>query len=80
MAGLNQLQLIQLLRRTGNPQAVIQQIAQSTPLNPQLQGLIQMAQRGDQQGIRQYAEQFFRSQGRDLNTEMQNFLTMLGRA
>lgn len=79
MAAINPMQLIGMLRNGGNPQAIVQQLTQNMPVNPQLQNLIQMARNGDQQGIQQYAEQYFRSQGRDFNTEMNNFMTMLGR-
>ena len=79
MAAMNPMQLIGLLRNGTNPRLLVQQMLQNTPMNPQMQNLIQMAQNGDQQGLQQYAEQYFRSQGKDFNTEMQNFMNMIGR-
>ena len=82
MATLNPLQLLQLIR-SGNPAQLAQQIInQNYPNDPNMQHLLQMAQQGDTQGINQFAQQFFSSQGKDFNTELQSFLNMVkgGRA
>ena len=42
--------------------------------NPLVQNLVQMAQQGNTQGIRQFAENFFRERGTDLNTQLNNFM------
>lgn len=79
MAAMNPMQLINLLRNGTNPKMLVQQMMQNSPMNPQAQNIIQMAQRGDTQGLQQYAEQVFRNQGKDFNTEMNNFMAMIGK-
>lgn len=79
MAIMNPMQLIGLLRNGTNPRMIAQQLMQNAPVNSQMQGLFQMAQNGNVQGLQQYAEQYFQSQGRDFNTEMNNLMTMIGR-
>ena len=77
MGNLNPFQLVALLKN-GNPRAFAEQvIAQNYPNNPEMQNLLQMAQRGDTKGIEQYAQQFFSRQGRDYSTEMNNLISML---
>lgn len=79
MGNLNPLQLIGLLK-SGNPRAFAEQVInQNYPNDPQMQNLLQMAQRGDTRGIEQFAQQFFGSQGKDYSTEMNKLLSSLRR-
>ena len=38
---------------------------------------MQMANKGDSQGIQRFAQQFFGQQGRDFNTEFSSFLSLV---
>lgn len=77
MNNLNATQLLNTLK-SGNPQTVATQIIQQNfSSDPMMQNLLKMAQNGDEQGLRQFATQFFSSQGRDFNSEMNSFLSTL---
>lgn len=77
MAALNPMQLLTLLKG-GNPQAVAEQIIQQNfPNDPNMQKLLQLGRSGNQQAIQQFAQQYFSSQGKDLNTELNNLLNAL---
>lgn len=74
MANLNILQLLSQIKK-GNPRTVAEQIIQTNYANdPMMQNLLRMGQNGDTKGLEQFATQYFGQQGRDFQTEMQNFL------
>ena len=76
MANLNPMQLLSMIRN-GGPQMVAQQLFQNNfSSNADMQNLMQMANRGDSQGIQRFAQQFFGQQGRDFNSEFSNFLNL----
>ncbi len=73
----NILSMVQLLK-SGNPKEVAMQIIQKNfASDPTMQSLIQMAESGNEQGIKQFATNFFNSQGKDFNTEMNNFMSTI---
>lgn len=77
MANLNPMQLLSMIRN-GGPQMVAQQLFQNNfSSNANMQNLMQMANRGDSQGIQRFAQQFFGQQGRDFNSEFSNFLNLI---
>jgi hypothetical protein len=77
MANLNPMQLLNLLR-SGNPQAVVQQIIQQNyPNDPTMQQLLELGRKGDTQAINQFAQQFFARNGRDFQSEFQTFMNSL---
>lgn len=77
MAALNPMQLI-LMLKNGNPQAVAEQIIQQNFANdPQMQNLLQMAQRGDSQGLEKIAQTMLNAQGKNFGAEMNNLMQML---
>lgn len=77
MANLNPMQLLSMIRN-GGPQMVAQQLFQNNfSSNADMQNLMQMANRGDSQGIQRFAQQFFGQQGRDFNSEFSNFLNLI---
>lgn len=77
MNNLNPSQLLSMLK-SGNPQAVATQIIQQNySSDPVLQNLLKMAQDGNEQGIKQFANEFFSSQGKNLNTELNNLFAAL---
>mgnify|MGYP000777478756 CR=1 FL=1 len=77
MAALNPMQLLTMLKN-GNPQVVAEQIIQQNfPNDPTMQNLLQMGQKGDTQGLQQFAQQFLGQQGKDFNREMNNLMSMI---
>lgn len=77
MANLNPMVLLNLLKN-GNPQEVAMQLIQTRyPNDPTMLSLIEMGQRGDIQGLQQFAQQMFAREGRDFNQEMNNFMSAL---
>lgn len=76
MAGLNPMALMSLLRQ-GNPKQIAMTLIQSNfQNNPMAMNLIQMGERGDTQGLQQFARQYLGQQGLDFNTEMQNLMNL----
>ena len=76
MAGLNPMALMSLLRQ-GNPKQIAMTLIQSNfQNNPMAMNLIKMGERGDTQGLQQFAQQYLGQQGLDFNTEMQNLMNL----
>lgn len=74
---INSIQLLSMLKN-GNPQQIATQlIQQKFPNDPMMQSLLQMAINGDEKSIEQFATQFFNSQGRNVNTELNNLQSTL---
>ena len=79
MATINPLDLIKSLKGA-NPQTLAMEIAQKKyPNDPTVQQLIQMGQRGDTQGIEQFAQQFFAQNGRNFNSDLGALMSLLGK-
>lgn len=77
MAALNPMMLFNLLRG-GNPQEVASQIIRNNfPNDPMMQNLLQMGQKGDVNGLQQFAQQYLGQQGKDFNTEMNSLMNMI---
>ena len=77
MASLNPIQLLNLLR-SGNPQAVAQQIIQQNyPNDPTMQQLLELGRQGNTQALNQFAQQFFARNGRDFQSEFNSFMASL---
>lgn len=66
---MNPLELIKAIK---NPQEFINNYAKSNS-NPILTNLINMAQKGDKQGLENFARNFFKQQGQDFDQIMSNF-------
>lgn len=80
MQVLNPNSLLQMLQN-GNPRQVAEQLIQTNfPNNPVAHHLLQMGIRNDVQGIEQFARDYFGRQGKNLDTEMSNFLSALGQS
>lgn len=74
MAALNPIQLMNMLKN-GNPQQVAEQIIKTNYANdPMMMNLLQMGQKGDIQGLKQYAQQYLGQQGKNFDTEMNNLM------
>lgn len=77
MGNLNPMMLLMQLK-SGNPQQVVQQIISNNYANdPTMQRLLQMGMSNDVQGLTQYAQQLFSSQGKDFNQEMLNLINTI---
>ena len=77
MASLNPIQLLNLLR-SGNPQAVAQQIIQQNyPNDPTMQQLLELGRQCNTQALNQFAQQFFARSGRDFQSEFNSFMASL---
>lgn len=80
MAGINPFQLIGLIKK-GNPQQIAQQlIQQNFSNNPMMMNLYQMGASGNYKGVENFARQYLRQQGKDLDQEMAAFAQFLNSA
>ena len=80
MAGINPMQLIAILKN-GNPQQIAQQlIQQNYSNNPMMMNLYQMGMSGNYKGVENFARQYLRQQGKDLDQEMAAFAQFLNSA
>ena len=74
MAALNPMQLMNMLKN-GNPQQVAEQIIKTNYANdPMMINLLQMGQKGDIQGLKQYAQQYLGQQGKNFDAEINNLM------
>lgn len=82
MAAMNQMNPMNLMMmlKNGNPRQVAMQIIQNNyPNDPRMNQLIQMADRGDIQGLQKIAEQVFGAQGKNFSAEMSNLMQSINR-
>lgn len=72
----NEMQLINMLRSARTPKdAVINMIKSNN--NPMVKNLVEMAEKGDNQGIEKFARNIFKEQGRDFDKEFGEFTKSL---
>lgn len=76
MASLNPMELMALVKQAGPQGAVMQIVQQRYPNDPVAHNLVQMAQRGDVQGIQNFTQSILNKQGRDFNTEINNLINL----
>lgn len=70
----NPLQLIQMLKNSGNPQQMAMNILQQNSNgNPMMENLISMANKGDGAGVEQLCKNLIRSRGMNPDELMKNF-------
>lgn len=65
----NPLEFIKMIK---NPQEFVTNYMKQNS-NPMLNNLIQMAQKGDKQGVENFARNFFKEKGQDFDDIMSNF-------
>lgn len=65
----NPLEFIKMIK---NPQEFVTNYMKQNS-NPMLNNLIQMAQKGDKQGLETFARNFFKEKGQDFDDIMSNF-------
>lgn len=71
---MNPMQMLKMLfNKNKNPQEMIKSMMGNNN-NPMVTNLIQMAQKGDKQGIENFAKNMFKEQGRDFDKEFSEFM------
>ena len=69
----NPMQFMNLLNGIKNPKdAVINMIKSNN--NPMIKNLVEMAEKGDNEGIEKFARNIFKEQGRDFDSEIKQFM------
>ena len=71
----NPLEIVKsFMGKGGNPQQIIENVMKNNN-NPMMNNLLQMAQKGDKQGIENFARNLYKEQGRDFNKEFADFMS-----
>ena len=69
----NPMQFINMLKGIKSPKdAVINMIKSNN--NPMIENLVEMAEKGDNEGIEKFARNMFKEQGRDFDFEIKQFM------
>ena len=68
----NEMQLINMLRSARTPKDAVINMMKSNN-NPMVKNLVEMAEKGDNQGIEKFARNIFKEQGRDFDKEFGEF-------
>lgn len=69
----NPMQFMSMLKSIKNPkEAVINMIKSNN--NPMLKNIVEMAEKGDTKGVENFARNILKEQGRDFDSEMNNFM------
>lgn len=69
----NPMQIMNLLKGAKSPKdAVINMIKSNN--NPMVKNLVEMAEKGDNEGIEKFARNMFKEQGRDFDSEIKQFM------
>ena len=69
----NPMQIMNLLKGAKSPKdAVINMIKSNN--NPMIKNLVDMAEKGDSEGIEKFARNIFKEQGRDFDSEIKQFM------
>lgn len=69
----NSIQIIDILKSFKSPRdAVLSMIRQNN--NPMLKNLVEMAERGDNKGVEEFARNLYQQQGRDFDKEFSTFI------
>lgn len=72
---MNPMQMIKMLfNKNKNPQEMIKNMMGNNS-NPMINNLMQMAQKGDKQGVQNFAKNLFKEQGRDFDKEFSEFMS-----
>ena len=68
----NPMQMIETLKGIKDPKQAVMNIAKNNT-NPMIKNLIDMAEKGDNQGIENFARNIFKEQGRNFDEEFSEF-------
>lgn len=70
----NPMQFMNMIKGFKNPkEAVINMIKSNN--NPMVKNLVEMAQKGDTQGVENFARNLYQQQGRDFDKEFNEFMS-----
>ena len=70
----NPMQFMNMLNGIKNPKEVVISMIKSNN-NPMVKNLVEMAEKGDNEGIEKFARNMFKEQGRDFDSEIKQFMT-----
>lgn len=69
----NMMQMINILKGAKNPQEAVLGLLNNNS-NPMLKNLTEMAKKGDKEGIENFARNVLKEQGRNFDTEFNEFM------
>jgi hypothetical protein len=69
----NPMQFMNMLNGIKNPKDVVINMIKSNN-NPMVKSLVEMAEKGDNEGIEKFARNMFKEQGRDFDSEIKQFM------
>jgi hypothetical protein len=69
----NPMQFMNMLNNIKNPKDVVINMIKSNN-NPMVKNLVEMAEKGDNEGIEKFARNMFKEQGRDFDSEIKQFM------
>ena len=70
---MNPNNLINMLKGIKNPkQTVLSMVGNNT--NPMIKNLVDMANKGDEQGLEEFARNYYKEQGKDFDKEFSDFM------
>lgn len=70
----NPMQIINMLKCINNPKEAVINIIKSNN-NPMIKNLVEMAEKGDNKGVEEFARNFYKQQGRDFDKEFSQFMS-----
>ena len=68
----NPMQMMSLLKNIKNPKEAVISLVKSNN-NPMLKNLVEMAEKGDYQGVENFARNMYKEQGKNFDEEYQQF-------
>lgn len=69
----NPMQIMQLLRGIKNPKETVFQLMKGNN-NPIMKNLVEMAEKGDKEGIENFARNLYNQQGKDFDKDFSEFM------
>jgi formate dehydrogenase maturation protein FdhE len=69
----NPMQFMNMLKGIKNPKEAVINMVKSNN-NPMVKNLVEMAEKGDNQGVEKFARNIFKEQGRDFDSEKNQFM------
>lgn len=69
----NPMQFMNMIKGFKNPKEAVINMVKSNN-NPMIKNLVEMAEKGDAQGVENFARNIMKEQGRDFDAEMGNFM------
>ena len=70
----NPMQMIRTLMSGGNPKQFIMNYIKNNDANPMMNNIINMAEKGDREGLEKFARNLLKGKGRDFDSEFSNFM------